>query len=121
MASITRTISTTPFAVGTYVQTSNVGAFKVTVIGAGAVTQDLRNENASREVIEMILTATNAIGYTIANANTGIMTLLVDNSQWNAAALQVAIRALSSVQGDDSTATDTSATTVAAATTLTAA
>ena len=121
MATISRNISTTPFAVGTYVQTANVGAFKVVCQNTSDAAQDLRNETGANEVIQMILHATNALGYTIADANTGVVTLLVDNSQWDAASLQVAIRALGSVTGDDSTSIDLTGSDVTVATTLTAA
>ena len=121
MATISRNIDVTKFAVGTYVQTANVGAFIITCQNVSNVAQDLRNETGANEVIQMILHATNAIGYTITNSNAGTITLLVDNSQWNAAALQVAIRALGSVTGDDSTSIDLTGSDVLAATTLTAA
>jgi hypothetical protein len=121
MATISRNISTTPFAVGTYVQTANVGAFKVVCQNTSDAAQDLRNETGANEVIQMILHATNALGYTIANANTGVVTLLVDNSQWDAASLQVAIRQLGSVTGDDSTSIDLTGSDVTAAATVTAA
>ena len=121
MATISRNISTTPFAVGTYVQTANVGAFKVVCQNTSNAAQDLRNETGANEVIQMILHATNALGYTIADANTGVVTLLVDNSQWDAASLQVAIRQLGSVTGDDSTSIDLTGSDVTAAATVTAA
>ena len=121
MATISRNISTTPFAVGTYVQTANVGAFKVVCQNTSDAAQDLRNETGANEVILMILHATNALGYTIADANTGVVTLLVDNSQWDAASLQVAIRQLGSVTGDDSTSIDLTGSDVTAAATVTAA
>jgi hypothetical protein len=121
MATISRNISTTPFAVGTYVQTANVGAFKVVCQNTSDAAQDLRNETGTNEVIQMILHATNALGYTIADANTGVVTLLVDNSQWDAASLQVAIRQLGSVTGDDSTSIDLTGSDVTAAATVTAA
>jgi len=121
MATISRNISTTPFAVGTYVSTGNVGAFKLTCQDTSDGAQDLRNETGANEVIQMILHATQAVGYTIANASTGVVTLLVDNSQWDAASLQKAVRALGSVTGDDSTAIDLTGSDVVAATTLTAA
>ena len=121
MATISRNISTTPFAVGTYVQTANVGAFKVVCQNTSDAAQDLRNETGANEVIQMILHATNAVGYTIADANTGVVTLLVDNSQWDAASLQVAIRQLGSVTGDDSTSIDLTGSDVTAAATVTAA
>jgi hypothetical protein len=121
MATISRNISTTPFAVGTYVQTANVGAFKVVCQNTSDAAQDLRNETGANEVIQMILHATNALGYTIADANTGVVTLLVDNSQWDAASLQVAIRQLGSVTGDDSTSIDLTGSDVTAAATVTAA
>ena len=66
MATISRNISTTPFAVGTYVQTANVGAFKVVCQNTSDAAQDLRNETGANEVIQMILHATNALGYTIS-------------------------------------------------------
>ena len=121
MATIPRNIDTTKFAVGTFVQTANVGAFKVVCQNTSDAAQDLRNETGANEVIQMILHATNAVGYTIADANTGVVTLLVDNSQWDAASLQVAIRQLGSVTGDDSTSIDLTGSDVTAAATVTAA
>ncbi len=122
MASLTRSKqNAATYAVGSYVQNANVGAFLVTVKGGSDAAQDLRNETGSREVIEMIVRNTNAIGYTIANANTGVMTILVDNSQWDAAGLQATIRGIASITGDDSTSIAVEDSTVVAATTLTAA
>jgi len=122
MASLTRSKqNAATYAVGSYIQNANIGAFKVTVQNTSNADQDLRNETGSREVIEMIVRNANAVGYSIVNDNSGELTLLCDNSQWDAASLQVMIRGLSTVTGDDSTAIDTSGSDVVAATTLTAA
>ena len=122
MASLTRSKqNAATYAVGSYVQNANIGAFKVTIQNGSDAAQDLRNETGSREVIEMIVRNANAVGYSIVNDNSGELTLLCDNSQWDAASLQVMIRGLSTVTGDDSTAIDTSGSDVVAATTLTAA
>ena len=122
MASLTRSKQlAATYAVGSYVQNANIGAFKVTIQNGSDAAQDLRNETGSREVIEMVVRNATAIGYTIATDNTGVMTLICDNSQWDAASLQVMIRGLSTVTGDDSTAINTSGSDVVAATTVTAA
>jgi hypothetical protein len=122
MASLTRSKQyAATYAVGSYVQNANIGAFLVTVRGGSNAVQDLRNETGSREVIEMIVRNTNAIGYTITNSAAGTITLLVDNSQWDAAGLQATIRGIASISGDDSTSIAVEDSTVAAATTVTAA
>ena len=122
MASLTRSKqNAATYAVGSYVQNANIGAFKVTIQNGSDAAQDLRNETGSREVIEMVVRNANAIGYTIANDNTGVMTLICDNSQWDAASLQAMVRGLSTIAGDDSTAINTSGSDVVAATTVTAA
>ena len=92
----------------------------VTVKNGSNSAQDLRAEDdAANEAIEAIMMATNAIGSSFADANTGVGTLLVDSTQWDAASLQAALRHLGSAVGPNDI--DFTGTTVAAASTLTAA
>ena len=82
--------------------------------------RDIRAEDdAANEVVEAIMMATNAIGSSFADAYTGVATLLVDDTQWDAASLQAAVRALGTTVGPNNI--DVTGSDVVAATTLTAA
>ena len=114
MASVTRVNGIPPVIAGNTVSTSQIALF---VIDAGG---DLRAEDdAANEVVEAIMMATNAIGSSFADANTGVATLLVDDTQWDAASLQAAVRALGTTVGPNNI--DVTGSDVVAATTLTAA
>ena len=105
---------------GSYRSCANIGANLVTVINASESAHDIRAEDdAANEVVEAIMMATNAIGSSFADANTGVATLLVDDTQWDAASLQAAVRALGTTVGPNNM--DATASDVVAATTLTAA
>ena len=108
------------YVVGSYRTSANIGAFLVTVNNGSASAQDIRAEyDAANEVVEAIMMATNTLGASFADADTGVATILVDSSQWDAASLQAAIRHLGTAVGPNNI--DVSGTTVAAASTLTAA
>ena len=120
MAGVTRVNGFGNYVVGSYRSTANIGAYKLTVQNASDAAQDIRAEDdAANEVVEAIMMATNAIGSSFADANTGVGTLLVDSTQWDAASLQAALRHLGSAVGPNDI--DFTGTTVAAASTLTAA
>jgi hypothetical protein len=122
MASITRTNSTTPFAVGAYVQTSNVGAYIITVKNSDNNVQDLRTATGSLEAIEMLVSNLNVLGYTITNSGAGTISVLVDNSQHDANSIQDLVRNFVNADRDDSTENlGFGGSTVAAATTVTVA
>ena len=108
------------YVVGSYRTSANIGAFLVTVKNASASAQDIRAEDdAANEVVEAIMMATNTLGASFADADTGVATILVYSSQWDAASLQASIRHLGTAVGPNNI--DVSGTTVAAASTLTAA
>ena len=108
------------YVVGSYRTSANIGAFLVTVKNASNAAVDIRAEDdAANEAVEAIMMATNAIGSSFADANTGVATLLVDGSQHDAASLQAVLRGLGSAVGPNNI--DFTGTTVAAASTLTAA
>jgi hypothetical protein len=120
MAGISRVNGFDNYVVGAYRSSANIGAFKLVVQNASDSAQDIRAEDdAANEVVEAIMMATNAIGSSFADANTGVATLLVDSTQWDAASLQAAIRHLGTTVGPNNI--DVTGSDVTAATTLTAA
>tara|TARA_B100000212_G_scaffold190323_1_gene143468 strand:+ start:4569 stop:4931 length:363 start_codon:yes stop_codon:yes gene_type:complete len=120
MAGITRVNGFGNYVVGSYRSTANIGAFLVTIKNASNSAQDIRAEDdAANEVVEAVMMATNAIGSSFTDSNAGTATLLVDDTQWDAASLQAAIRHLGTAVGPNDI--DVSGSTVAAASTLTAA
>ena len=120
MAGVTRVNGFGNYVVGSYRSTANIGAYLLTVKNASNAAVDIRAEDdAANEVVEAIMMATNAIGSSFADANTGVATLLVDDTQWDAASLQAAVRALGTTVGPNNI--DVTGSDVVAATTLTAA
>ena len=120
MAGIGRVNGFGNYVVGAYRSSANIGAYKLTVQNASDSAQDIRaDDDAANEVVEAIMMATNAIGSSFADANTGVATLLVDDTQWDAASLQAAIRHLGTAVGPNDI--DVTGSDVVAATTLTAA
>ena len=119
MAGVTRVNGFGNYVVGAYRSSANIGAYKLTVQNASDSAQDIRAEDdAANEVVEAIMMATNAIGSSFADANTGVATLLVDDTQWDAASLQAAVRALGTTVGPnniDVTGSDVVAATLTAA------
>ena len=66
------------YVVGSYRTSANIGAFLVTVKNASASAQDIRAEDdAANEVVEAIMMATNTLGASFADADTGVATILV--------------------------------------------
>jgi hypothetical protein len=120
MAGIARVNGFGNYVVGAYRSSANIGAFKVTIQNTGDAAQDIRAEDdGANEVIEAIMMATNAIGSSFVDDNSGVGTLLVDATQWDVASLQRAIRHLGSTVGPNNI--DVTGSDVVAATTLTAA
>ena len=120
MAGISRVNGFGNYVVGSYRSSANIGAYLLTVKNASNAAVDIRAEDdAANEAVEAIMMATNAIGSSFADANTGVATLLVDGSQHDAASLQFVLRNLGTAVGPNNI--DFSGTTVAAASTLTAA
>jgi hypothetical protein len=122
MASLTRSKrASSDAAVGTFVSTANVGAYLIAVKNADGNAQDLTTATAALEAIDIMMQNINAIGYTVANDATGTLSVLVDNSQHNAASLQVILRSLEADRDDSTVNVDFTGTTVTAATTITVA
>ena len=120
MAGISRVNGFGNYVVGSYRSSANIGAYLVTVKNGSNSAVDIRAEDdAANEAVEAIMMATNAIGSSFADANTGVATLLVDGAQHDAASLQAVLRGLGSAVGPNNI--DMTGTTVVAATTLTAA
>ena len=122
MASLTRSKrASADAAVGAFVSTANVGAYLIAVKNADGNTQDLRTATAALEAIDIMMQNINAIGYTVTNTDAGNVSVLVDNSQHNAASLQVIIRSLEADRDDSTVNVDFSGSTVTPATTITVA
>jgi len=120
MAGVTRVNGFGNYVVGTYRTTANIDAYAIAVINASSAAVDIRAEDdGANEFVEALHMAINPIGFCATDSNAGLATVLVDGSQWDAAALQVAIRHLGTVVGPNNI--DGSLSTVTAATTLTAA
>lgn len=120
MAGISRVNGFGNYVVGSYRSSANIGAYKLTVQNASDSAQDIRAEDdAANEVVEAIMMATNAIGSSFTDSTAGTATLLVDDTQWDAASLQAAIRHLGTTVGPNDI--DVTGSDVVAATTLTAA
>ena len=100
MAGISRVNGFGNYVVGSYRSSANIGAYLVTVKNASASAQDIRAEDdASNEVVEAIMMATNAIGSSFTDSTAGTATLLVDGSQHDAASLQAVLRGLGTAVG----------------------
>ena len=108
-------------AVGAFVSTANVGAYLIAVKNADGNTQDLRTATAALEAIDIMMQNINAIGYTVTNSAAGTLSVLVDNSQHDAASLRVIIRSLEADRDDSTVNVDFTGSTVTAATTITVA
>ena len=108
-------------AVGAFVSTANVGAYIIAVKNADGNAQDLTTATAALEAIDIMMQNINAIGYTVTDSAAGTLSVLVDNSQHNAASLQVILRSLEADRDDSTVNVDFTGTTVTAATTITVA
>ena len=122
MASLTRSKrASADSAVGAFVSTANVGAYLIAVKNADTNAQDLRTATAALEAIDIMMQNINAIGYTVTDSAAGTLSVLVDNSQHDAASLQVIIRSLEADRDDSTVNVDFSGSTVTKATTITVA
>ena len=120
MAKIERKSGFGNYVVGTYRTTANIDAYAIAVINASSAAVDIRGEDdGANEYVEALHMALNPIGFYATDSNAGLATVLVDGSQWDAAALQSAVRHLGTASGPNNI--DGSLSTVTAATTLTAA
>ena len=108
-------------AVGAFVSTANVGAYIIAVKNADTNAQDLRTATAALEAIDIMMQNINAIGYTVTDSAAGTLSVLVDNSQHDAASLQVIIRSLEADRDDSTVNVDFTGSTVTQATTITVA
>ncbi len=99
---------------GIYNPGASLAFFVVTVKDGSAAAVDLRSSDATGQALEAIFFAfpTGVIAYDTANANTGVIHVIVDGANApGAAALQATIRAMGTVGSDSK---DVSGTTVSA-------
>ena len=88
---------------GIYNPGASLAFFKVTVKDGSAAAVDLRSSDATGQALEAIFFAfpTGVIAYDTANANTGVIHVIVDGANApGAAALQATIRAMGTVGSD---------------------
>lgn len=88
---------------GIYSPGQSLAFFKITVKDSGASAVDLRSSDSSGQALEAIFFAfpTGVIAYDSANANTGIIHVVVDGvNAPSAAALQANIRAIGTAGSD---------------------
>lgn len=113
MARVNGSVGTTDG--GIYNPGASLAFYVVTVKDGSAAAVDLRSSDATGQALEAIFFAfpTGVIAYDSANANTGVIHVIVDgHGAPTAAALQTTIRAMGTSVGSDSK--DVSGTTVAA-------
>ena len=97
---------------GIYNPGASLAFFVVTVKDGSAAAVDLRSSDATGQALEAVFFAfpTGVIAYDTANANTGVIHVIVDGANApGAAALQATIRAMGTVGSDSK---DVSGTTV---------
>jgi hypothetical protein len=100
---------------GIYNPGQSLAFFKITVKDGSAAAVDLRSSDGTGQALEAIFFAfpTGIIAYDTANANTGVIHVIVDgHAAHTVASLQAAIRALGTSVGSDGK--DTSGTVVEA-------
>ena len=88
---------------GIYNPGASLAFFKVTVKDGSAAAVDLRSSDATGQALEAVFFAfpTGVIAYDTANANTGVIHVVVDGANApGAAALQATIRAMGTVGSD---------------------
>ena len=88
---------------GIYNPGASLAFFKVTVKDGSASAVDLRSSDATGQALEAVFFAfpTGVIAYDTANANTGVIHVVVDGANApGAAALQATIRAMGTVGSD---------------------
>ena len=99
---------------GIYNPGASLAFFVVAVKDSSAAAVDLRSSDATGQALEAVFFAfpTGVIAYDTANANTGVIHVIVDGANApGAAALQATIRAMGTVGSDEK---DVSGTTVSA-------
>ena len=99
---------------GIYNPGASLAFFVVTVKDGSAAAVDLRSSDGTGQALEAVFFAfpTGVIAYDTANANTGVIHVIVDGANApGAAALQATIRAMGTVGSDEK---DVSGTTVSA-------
>jgi hypothetical protein len=99
---------------GIYNPGASLAFFVVTVKDGSAAAVDLRSSDATGQALEAVFFAfpTGVIAYDTANANTGVIHVIVDGANApGAAALQASIRAMGTVGSDSK---DVSGSTVSA-------
>ena len=99
---------------GIYNPGASLAFFVVTVKDGSAAAVDLRSSDGTGQALESVFFAfpTGVIAYDTANANTGVIHIIVDGANApGAAALQATIRAMGTVGSDEK---DVSGTTVSA-------
>jgi hypothetical protein len=102
MARVNGSVGTTDG--GIYNPGASLAFYKVTVKDASAAAVDLRSSDSTGQALEAIFFAfpTGIIAYDSANANTGVIHVIVDGSAApSAAALQTTIRAMGASVGSD--------------------
>ena len=88
---------------GIYNPGASLAFFKVTVKDGSAAAVDLRSSDATGQALESVFFAfpTGVIAYDTANANTGVIHVIVDGANApGAAALQATVRAMGTVGSD---------------------
>ena len=88
---------------GIYNPGASLAFFKVTVKDGSAAAVDLRSSDATGQALEAVFFAfpTGVIAYDSANANSGVIHVIVDGANApGAAALQATIRAMGTVGSD---------------------
>ena len=103
MARVNGSVGTTDG--GIYNPGASLAFFKVTVKDGSAAAVDLRSSDATGQALEAVFFAfpTGVIAYDSANANTGVIHVIVDGANApGAAALQATIRAMGTSVGSDS-------------------
>ena len=112
MARVNGSVGTTDG--GIYNPGASLAFYKVTVKDGSAAAVDLRSSDATGQALEAVFFAfpTGVIAYDTANANTGVIHVIVDGANApGAAALQATIRAMGTVGSDSK---DVSGSTVSA-------
>ena len=101
MARVNGSVGTTDG--GIYNPGASLAFFKVTVKDGSAAAVDLRSSDGTGQALEAVFFAfpTGVIAYDSANANTGVIHVIVDGANApGAAALQATIRAMGTVGSD---------------------
>ena len=105
MAGITRVNGFGEYTTGTVRQTANLGFYKVTVRSTSngnntAVDLQPLDVGASPELVELIVSGTNAVAHFTPTAGAGVIALVVDNQGHTADSIAAIIEDLSGVGTD---------------------